>query len=333
MLRPSILLGLASVAVAGFVLNCGDDETPATPTPTNEGGTTPPPTPTTPTPPVDSGAEGGGDGGTDAGPVVSRTVFAVDDTAQLITFTTNAPATVTKVAITGLAVGETIQGIDFRPVSGTLYALANTGKVYTLETTGAASALAGDAGAVPTFPIVLDVTATSFGFDFNPFADRIRVHTNTGKNYRLHPADGQSVNVGGDPDLTYTDGGASAPIVATAYTNSVRAQPAATQLFGIDTQLDQLVTFAGPPGFEMVSPVGPLGVNAEEVAGFDIFGGQGGGDGGIPAVTFPVEAYAALRVGITTNLYTINLGTGKATLLGPINHNKALRGIALQPPQ
>lgn len=328
MKRPSLLLCAASLAVAGVLLNCGDDDEGRV-TPSLEAGpgadsSTSRPDTSTPTP------DSGGDGGSDAGPT-GRTVYGIDDANQLVMFTTGAPGTVTKVAVTGLAGGETIHGIDFRPKDGTLYALGSTGKVYLIApATGVATGLMGDAGAVVTVPLVLDPTATSFGFDFNPPADRIRVHTNTGKNYRLHPADGNAVNAG-DPDLAYVDGGAAASIVGTAYTNSVSAQPVATQLFGIDPALDQLVTFSGAPGFADVAAVGPLGVDAEDVAGFDIFGGNGGGDGGAPAVATPLEAYAALRVAGATNLYKIDLTTGTATLAGAVGHDKALRGIAVQP--
>lgn len=186
MKRPFLLVCAASLAVAGVLLNCGGDD---------EGGVTPPieagpgtdsrtSKPDTSTPTPDGGS---GDTGSDAGPT-GRTVYGIDEANQLVMFKTGAPGTVTKIAVTGLAGEETIHGIDFRPKDGTLYALGSTGKVYLIApATGVATGLMGDAGAVVTLPLVLNPTATSFGFDFNPPADRIRVHTNTGKNYRLHP--------------------------------------------------------------------------------------------------------------------------------------------------
>jgi hypothetical protein len=322
--RTSLLLCLSTVAVAGVLLNCSDDETAAT-TPLDAGRDVATGADTAPPPPPD----GGSDTGTDAAPT-GRTVYAVNDVSELLSFNTDSPGMVTKTTITGVAPGETIHGIDFRPKDGTLYALGSTGAVYTIApASGAATSVAaGDAG-ITTFPLVLDPAATSFGFDFNPPADRIRVHTNTGKNYRLHPADGRSVNAAGDPDLG-TDAGVPVSVVATAYTNSVTA-PTATKLYGIDAQTDQLLTFAIAPGFADATMVGALGVDAEDVAGFDIYGGMGGGDGGIPAVNIPMVAYAALRVAGSTGLYTIDLATGKATLVGAIGHEKALRGIAVQP--
>lgn len=170
MKRPFLLVCAASLAVAGVLLNCGGDD---------EGGVTPPieagpgtdsrtSKPDTSTPTPDGGS---GDTGSDAGPT-GRTVYGIDEANQLVMFKTGAPGTVTKIAVTGLAGEETIHGIDFRPKDGTLYALGSTGKVYLIApATGVATGLMGDAGAVVTLPLVLNPTATSFGFDFNPPAD------------------------------------------------------------------------------------------------------------------------------------------------------------------
>ena len=50
-----------------------------------------------------------------------------------------------KVTISGLGAGESVQGIDFGPVDGRLYALGSSSRIYTLDTlTGAATAVATD---------------------------------------------------------------------------------------------------------------------------------------------------------------------------------------------
>lgn len=323
-LRSSLVFCLSSLAFGAALIHC-DEDVAATPAGTAADASLA--TETGPVPDSSSDAVANLDAGSDAA-ASGHTVYAVDDVSQLIAFGTSSPANVTKTAITGVAGGETLHGIDFRPKDGVLYALGSTGAIYTIAVaTGVATPVAGDAG-IATFPLVLDSAATSFGFDFNPPADRIRVHSNTGKNYRLHPADGRSVNASGDPDLG-TDAGAQVAIVGTAYTNSVPAATA-TKLYGIDAQSDQLLTFAVAPGFAEASTVGALGVDADSVAGFDIYGGVGGGDGG-PVTNLPIEAYAALRVAGSTGLYSINLATGNATLIAPIGHDKALRGIAVQP--
>ncbi|WP_394829448.1 DUF4394 domain-containing protein [Pendulispora albinea] len=282
--------------------------------------------------------------GNDAGPT-ARTIFGVDAKNNLVRFQSTAPAAITTVAITGVP---GVHGIDFRPSTGVLYALGTDSKIYTLNlTTGAATLVAGDAGALPdggpvvTYPVSLD-SAGSFGFDFNPAADRIRVHSSNGQNIRLHPANGEAVTPGPNYDgtLQYSDGGV-VRILGSAYTNSLQARPATTTLFGIESDSKQLTQFANVDGgvvggFAGATAVGALGISLDAdggaVGGFDIYGGVGGdaGDGG-PAVNVPLEAYAALRVGGKTNLYRINLGTGAATSLGEIGHPEPLRGIAVQP--
>ncbi|WP_394833924.1 DUF4394 domain-containing protein [Pendulispora rubella] len=311
------LAALASTVSAFAFAACSSDDT-STPAPKDAAVDT-----TTPVP------DGGGSDA-DAGPA-PRTVYAVDDANQLLKFTSTAPASVSKSTISG-APG--VLGIDFRPATGDLYALGNNGTIYTLDkNTGVATAVVGDAG-TPTFPVTLDPAATSFGFDFNPAADRIRVHANTGQNLRLHPANGQAVNATGDGTLTYEDGG-TVKIVGSAYTNSVNPKPTATALYGIESDSNQLLAFANLDGgvvggFARARSVGGLGVDVDTVGGFDIYGGQGGGDGG-PTVNLPIEAYAALRVGTATNLYRVDLQSGTATAIGAIGHDRPLRGIAVQP--
>ena len=67
---------------------------------------------------------------------------------------------------------------------------------------------------------------TSFGFDFNPAVDRIRIVSNTGQNLRFNPNDGV-VNVDGNLNP------GTPSISAAAYTNNF-AGTATTSLFAID---------------------------------------------------------------------------------------------------
>src|SRR5687768_1999809 len=99
--------------------------------------------------------------------VLFATVVALTSTDQLVTFDSSTPATTsTPVGVTGLASSETLLGIDFRPATGQLFGLGSTGQLYRINrTSGAATAVGAP----------LTVTGTSFGFDFNPAVDRIRV--------------------------------------------------------------------------------------------------------------------------------------------------------------
>src|SRR5262245_31683828 len=81
---------------------------------------------------------------------------------QLVTFDTVTPGTVSApVSFTGLQSGETLLGIDYRPLTGVLYGLGSTSRLYTINpTTGAATQVGSGTFAVP-------LSGTNFGFDFN----------------------------------------------------------------------------------------------------------------------------------------------------------------------
>ncbi len=245
---------------------------------------------------------------------IGRSVFAVDAGNNLIRFGAQSPNVVTRRAvISGLQGGETVVGIDFRPVDKKLYALGSTSRVYTIDTLTAAATLVGTTAFAPA------LNGASFGVDFNPVPDRIRVHSDAEQDLRLNPATGGLAAV--DSALAYNAGdanfGVNPNIAGTAYTNSV-AGATTTVLYAIDSNRDILVTLPSPNNGKMTT-VGSLGPNTNEFVGFDI-----AGDTGI--------AYATLTLGSAgSSLYTINLTTGAATAVGNIDNSAALRGIAVAP--
>jgi uncharacterized protein (TIGR03437 family) len=252
-----------------------------------------------------------------------ETIFAITADNVLIAFNSGLPNTVALTRpVTGLATGENILGIDFRPATGELYAVSSLSKVYTLNTsTGAASA----AGAAPVSPAL---SGAFFGFDFNPVPDRIRVVSDGRQNLRLNPANGAIA--GTDTNLAFAAGdanqNATPKIVASAYTNNF-AGATTTTLYGIDSQLNALV-LQGSIGGTPVSPntgqlttVGALTVDTTEDAGFDIAPATG-------------VAFASLTIpGATSSstLFTLNLATGAATPVGPIGGGQTIRDIAIAP--
>jgi len=125
------------------------------------------------------------------------------------------------------------------------------------------------ATAVGTAPFAPPLDGGSFGFDFNPTVDRIRVVSLTRQNLRLNQNDGTATL---DGRLAYapTDAAAAATpiVVGSAYTNPV-AGATATQLFGIDVGRNSLV-LQNPPNPGTLATVGALGVNATSPVGFDI---------------------------------------------------------------
>src|SRR5262249_57841761 len=95
-----------------------------------------------------------------------------------------------------------------------------------------------------------------------------------------------------------------------------------TTLYNIDSNFDSLVR-QGSPGGTPVSPntgqlftIGSLGVDTNENVGFDIAAPTN-------------NAYASMTVGGVSSLYSINLQTGAATLIGPIGGGEVIRGISV----
>jgi len=258
------------------------------------------------------------------GPVGSangRSIYGVDGANSLIVFGAIRPDIVLRrVAVSGLQSGETLLGIDFGPVDGRLYALGSSSRIYTLDT------LSGAATAVSTTAFTPALSGTSFGFDFNPVPNRIRVHSSASQNLRLVPrlggaTDGTVAVVDGTLSYPLGDAGMlQMPMIGgTAYTNSVSGA-ASTVIYAIDFARDVLVTMADPNSGVMTT-VGPLGVNTTADVGFDIAGNNG-------------SAYATLTVGggfSGSTLYQINLLTGSAFPIGGVNNAAPLRGIAIAP--
>ncbi len=269
------------------------------------------------------GAIGGGETIRDIAAVVRvETIYAVTAGNNLLSFNSGTPGTIAAtIPITGLASGESLMGIDYRPATGQLFATSNQSRVFTLNTTTGAATLVG-AG-----PLAMPLVGTSFGFDFNPVPDRIRVVSNLGQNLRLNPINGAVAGV--DTNLAFVAGDVNASatpnVIGAAYTNNV-AGATTTSLYVIDSNLNALL-LQGSAGGTPVSPntgqlttVGALGVDTTDQVGFDI-------------APLSNAAFASLTIGGSTasTLYTINLTTGVATAIGAIGSAETIRGIAIAP--
>src|SRR3954447_23591927 len=81
----------------------------------------------------------------------ARPIVGITSTNQLVSFDSATPGTISSaVAITGLVSGDQIQGIDFRPANGVLYALGindtagnDTGRIYTIDIATAVATVVG----------------------------------------------------------------------------------------------------------------------------------------------------------------------------------------------
>ena len=235
------------------------------------------------------------------GPGVPELIYGVTTSNTLISFNSAAPGTIlSNVAITGLQTGENVLGIDFRPATRQLFALGSTSRVYTInQTTGAATAVNG--------PFTPTLIGTSFGWDFNPVPDRIRVVSDADQNIRLNPDTGllagQDINLAfaaGDPNV-----GVNPNVVGSAYNNNF-AGTTSTTLYDIDSNLD-ILAIQNPPNNGTLNTVGALGFNTSDLVGFDISRAT-------------ATAYASLTAPAATGsaLFSVNLTTGAVTLIGNI---------------
>jgi len=210
--------------------------------------------------------------------------------------------------IAGLNAGETLVGIDYRPANGMLYGMGSLGGVYSLASasgTVTATLVSTAVDIVAGTPIVL--SGTSFGVDFNPVPDRLRIVSDAGQNLRINVDTGQTnvdgaLNVAGAPTLGVT---------AAAYTNNDADAGTLTVLNVLNTNADQLVIQA-PPNAGTQNPVGALRVDSGAATGFDIFSTIK--DGTTVALRGLALLPSTAADGTTsTQLYKVNLASGAVT--------------------
>jgi hypothetical protein len=252
----------------------------------------------------------------------------------LVTFDTATPGAFTSQRrVTGLAAGERLVGVDYRlhphnetkPFPGSqLFAVAvvdgspeDLARVFTIDPATAV------ATAVSAEPIKLIDDGDDYGMDFNPTADRIRLVNDKDANVRLNPNNGTLA--GKDNPLNPAGEG----VTGIAYDRiDIQIPPTVisnTTAYAIATTSSSLVTIGSlnqtpvSPNTGMLLNAKPLGltVASGSAAGFDI--------------TAAGTAYASLVDGGTgqPGLYTINLATGAAMLIGALP--EALSGFSIVP--
>lgn len=244
--------------------------------------------------------------------VCGETVFALTLNNRLVSFNSETPATLlSSVAITGLQQGESLIGIDIRPRNRQIYGATNQNRVVTINpATGAIT---------PAVTLSTPLNGNSFGFDFNPRADRLRITSDARQNLRIDVTAAVG-NTTSDGQLTYAaldPNSAATPIITgSAYTNNFDLSPATT-LYGIDSNLDILV-IQNPPNDGTLTTVGSLGFNTSDSVGFDISSTSG-------------RAFASLTSpgGAASSLAMVNLNTGAATVIGAIGGGQPVAGIAV----
>ena len=247
-------------------------------------------------------------------------IYGVDSGNFLIRFDSANPSALTGgVQVSGLAVNESVKGIDFRPTTGELFALGSFGRIYTLDTATGAATLKFTLGSAG-----VTLSGTNFGFDFNPQADQagansLRIVSNTGQNLAVNATSG-AVTVA--TPVSYGTSQA-ANIVGVAYSNSTPGGTSSsnpTIQYDIDSGTDGLVLQAFNAG--TLTPVGFLGVDTSANVGFDIYSPSASNN----------TAFASLQPsGGISRLYQINLATGVATNLGEIDGGIIVENLAVAP--
>lgn len=228
--------------------------------------------------------------------------------SQLVTLDTAAPTTVVSTTrIGGLGVGERLIGFDSLPgASRVLYGLSNTGQVYSVNGfTGVATKI----GA----PVTLSGFPASALFRFNPTNGAVRVVTDATQNLRISPTTGAVIGTDTNVGYAPSDSGAGRTpnVTGGAYTNTVSGATSTT-LYVIDSTRGILAVQGSPggtpltPGSGQLATVGALGVGVGANSTLGI------------SATGQTAALVNDPLVRTSALYSVDLTTGKATLIAPL---------------
>ena len=241
-------------------------------------------------------------------PAYAASLVGLTSANQVALIDTANVAGATMTTITGLAAGDRFVGIDLRPSNNLIYGITLNSGIYTLNpTTGVASFVATLSGATVS-------PSLAYGIDFNPVADfagaaSLRFISSAGANLAVNVVTGVAGNAANTIAGGYT---------SVAYTNSGSSAPASTALYYIDSNTDTLAMASTAFNTPTITTVGSLGLDVLKAGGFDILANG--------------QAWAGLLTDDGTAdsaIYSINLGTGAATLAG--NFTGTLTGLTAAP--
>jgi len=235
----------------------------------------------------------------------NRLFYATNDKGSLLAFTSRNPDRVRARAITGLPMGVSLKGIDFRPRTGDLYGVGSDKVVYRVNPATAIAVAEG-----PTFETGTVLASTNLGVDFNPTVDKIRVTSDADDNLRLDPDTGTLVPPAGGgpavPDAKLNPAGQK--VAGSAYANSgfSATLPTQTILYAISTAQDR-VHVQAPPNAGTLDAGKPLGRDFSGELGFDIAGKNN------------VGYIAGTQYGKSgARLYSVDVTTGRTWNIGRI---------------
>lgn len=200
--------------------------------------------------------------------------------------------------ITGM--DSSVKGLDFRPATGQLYALAASSKLYIIDRRTAVATLVA--------PIAVPIVGSRFGFDFDPVADRIRIF-GLNQNLNVNPNDGTVVNE------TPLNPGALVPVDA-SYTNSFKGATTTTLYVLAGSALNTV----NNPSSGTMTQVGPTisFINSMDIAPIT----------GITSGLLAIQTGVIKAPGAVAN---ISLENGSVPTFSPLGNLLVLDQIAFKP--
>jgi hypothetical protein len=237
---------------------------------------------------------------------------------RLVAFRVDKPGVAVPLGrVAGLKGDTKLVGVDYRVQNNKLYGVGDKGGIYTLREVGAK--------ATKVSQLTVALRGTSYGVDFNPAANRLRVISDTGQNLRHNLDDPQGAPAAGttavDGTLTNppvppaTTGTTAQGVTGAAYTNNDLDATTATTLFDLDTAQDQ-ISIQSPANAGNLAPTGKPGVNAPLNSGFDIYSSSRSGTNAGYAVT-------------GSQVLNVNLLTGKASVTGSFAKGRQVVDLAI----
>ena len=197
--------------------------------------------------------------------------------------------------VRGLAMADAhLVGIDHRVQDGMLYGVGRGGGIYTIDTHSLQATKVGQ--------LTVALEGQSFGVDFNPAANALRIVSDTGQNLRQPFATPGAATVADTRLSSPPATGTTTGVTGAAYTNNDLDPATATTLFDLATATDQVVIQA-PANAGTLSATGAAGVDLTGDTGFDI------------ATTRGAQVAYAVNGG---RLYAVDLLSGRFTDAGRI---------------
>jgi hypothetical protein len=255
------------------------------------------------------------------------TIVGLTTNNQIFTMANaSSPGTITgPFTVSGIASGQTLVALDFRPKNGTLYALAynsvsGEAQIYTLNTSTNVATAVGT-----TMNLQLG-TGNSVGFDFNVINDNKVLITGTnGHSYFVNADLGMVISSATSLQYASNDIMASATpaISGTAHLNNFFGADV-TMLTGFDVANNTFVSFDGSNNTTLHT-IGLTGIVAQPNTPVAL-------DASFDAATHVNTTYmsATTLASSSYKLYTINTSTGMASMVGTIGSgNIVVKDIAV----